>query len=217
MMSVAMLLVSGYLWRFWKNKMGLFTTYGNKTDEALMVLIQGGDHRAFHNLYTRYSARLNGFFFKMLWADSEMAEDYVQDLFTKIIDRPELYKTEYKVKPWLFQIAFNMCKNAYRKRSFEQDYRQHLESEGIHLAHIEQKLDHKLQFDLLSQALSELNEDQRTIFLLRYQQEMTVEEISEIFEIPPGTVKSRLFSVRQQLILKVNDDQKITRHGKEQI
>ena len=193
--------------------MGLFTAYHKKTDEVLMVLIQSGDHRAFQQLYERYAARLNGFFFNMLWSNSEMAEDYVQDLFTKIIDRPELYKQEYLVKPWLFQIASNMCKNAYRKNSFETAYRQHLEAEGIHLAHIEQRLDHRLQSDLLSKELDKLDEDQRSIFLLRYQQDMTIEELSETFDIPPGTVKSRLFTLRKQL-LETIDDQKTTNHGR---
>ena len=191
--------------------MGLFTAYHKKTDETLMILIQNGDHRAFQNLYDRYATRLNGFFFKMLWSDAEMAEDFVQDLFTKIIDRPELFKTEYKVKPWLFQIAANMCKNAYRKNSFERAYRQHLESEGIHLAHIETKLDHSIQFDLLSKAMNNLEEDNRSIFLLRYQQDMTIEELSETFDIPTGTVKSRLFNLRKQLLTAI-EDQKTTNH-----
>lgn len=192
--------------------MGLFTSYHNKTDEALMILIQSGDHRAFKHLYDRYAHRLKGFFYKMLWSDSEMAEDYVQDLFTKLIDRPELYREAYKVRPWLFQIASNMCKNAYRKQSFEQQYRLQLEKEGIHLAHIEQNIDHQLQSDMLSVALEALDEDSRTIFLLRYQQELSIEEISDAFSIPAGTVKSRLFNLRKLLLSKVEDDQKSINH-----
>lgn len=197
--------------------MGLFTSYHKKTDESLMILMQKGDHRAFQCIYERYAPRLNGFFFKMLWLDAEMAEDYVQDLFTKIIDKPELYKESYNVKPWLFQIAANMCKNAYRRQSFEQAYRQHLEKEGVHLAYIEQNIDYKLQSDQLSVALAQLEEDHRTIFLLRYQQEMSIEEIAETFDLPQGTVKSRLYTIRQLLLEKLKDDQKSNYHEREGI
>lgn len=188
--------------------MGLLTNYSKKTDEQLMALMQHGDHRAFQWLYDRYSARLNAFFFKMLWSDSEMAEDYVHDLFAKLIDRPELYREGNRVKSWLFQIAANMCKNAYRKRAFEQSYRQHLESEGIYLGTVERRIDEGIQLDLLTTALARLEEEPRTIFLLRYQQDLTIAEIAEIYDLPEGTIKSRLYHLRMHLAKVVDDTEK---------
>ena len=72
--------------------MTLFTSYHKKTDEDLMALLQRGDHRAFGHIYDRYAPRLKAFFVRMLWADQELAEDQVHDLFSKIIDTPELFK-----------------------------------------------------------------------------------------------------------------------------
>ena len=143
-----------------------------------MVLIKQGDHRAFSHLYDRFAPGLNGFFIKMLWSDTALAEDQVQDLFTKILDRPELFKDGYKVKPWLFQIASNMCKNTYRKRAFEVDYRQHLMNEGIQFASLESRMDEQIQLDLLTKSLDRLSEEERSIFLLRYQQELSIKELS---------------------------------------
>lgn len=187
--------------------MGLFTAYTKQTNEQLMVLVQNGDHRAFSHLYDRISGRLNAFFFKMLWNDPVMAEDYVHDLFAKLIDRPELYRQGYAVMPWLFQIASNMCKNAYRKREFEISYRRHLDKEGIQLSTIEQQIDERLQMDLLSAALAKMDEDQRTVFLLRYQQELTIKEIATIYGLPEGTIKSRLHYIRNRLAEQLNDNQ----------
>lgn len=179
-----------------------------------MVLIQNGDHRAFEQLYDRYAHRLNAFFYKMLWSDRELAEDSVHDLFTKIIDRPELFKPDFEVKPWLFRIASNMCKNTYRKRAFENEYRSQLEEQGIALSGVEQKLDEELQFDLLSKALDKLEEDRRTLFLLRYQQDLSVKELSDIYDLPEGTIKSRLFYIKKILAGAIEYDKTISKNEK---
>jgi RNA polymerase sigma-70 factor (ECF subfamily) len=179
-----------------------------------MVLIQDGDHRAFDKLYERYAHRLNGFFYKMLWSNREMAEDQVHDLFTRIIDRPELYKKGYDVKPWLFRIASNMCKNAYRKRSFENTYRAQLEDQQIILSSVERKLDEGIQSGMLHEALDKLDEDRRSMFLLRYQQELSLKEIAVIFDLPEGTVKSRIFYIKKLLAGAIEDDQNILKDGK---
>ena len=186
--------------------MGVFTNYNNKSDEQLMIRIQDGDHRAFEHLYDRYAPRLNAFFYKMLWSDREMAEDSVHDLFMKIIYRPELYKAEYKVRPWLFQIAANLCKNVYRKASFEKAYRERLEKQQILLPSIEREIDNNIKLEMLDEALQTLDESRKSIFLLRYQQELSLKEIADICELPEGTIKSRLFYIKKFLAQIIEED-----------
>ncbi|WP_421871825.1 RNA polymerase sigma factor [Marinoscillum sp.] len=179
-----------------------------------MILTQSGDHRAFSHLYDRFAPRLNAFFYKMLWSDSELAEDHVHDLFTKIVDRPDLFKEGNLVKAWLFQIASNMCKNTYRKRQFETVYLEHLKSQGLQITTMDSKLDEELQMNLITSALKLLSEDDRSLFLLRYQQEIGIQELANIFEIPEGTVKSRLFALRKHLANSIKDEIKPVSHGK---
>jgi RNA polymerase sigma-70 factor (ECF subfamily) len=187
----------------------LFASYSNKTDEALMVLVQGGDHRAFSQLYDRYAGRLKAFFRRMLWLDDELAEDQVHDLFTKIIDRPELYKAEYRFKSWVFQIASNMCKNMYRKRSFEQEYRAQLVNEGIGFMDPGKKIDEEVLMDILAKALETMDEDLMTLFLLRNQQDMSIAELARIFDVPEGTIKSRLFQIRKELAQLLTEEKQL--------
>ena len=71
--------------------MSLFgTTYHKKSDEQLMELIKENNQKAFGELYDRYAERLINYFYRMLWKDQEKAEDFTQDLFTKIIQKPTL-------------------------------------------------------------------------------------------------------------------------------
>ncbi len=180
-----------------------------------MILVQNGDHRAFSHLYDRYAPKLNAFFYRMLWSDKNMAEDHAHDLFSRIIERPQLYKSEYLVKPWLFKIASNLCKNAYRKRSFEMEYQKQMEQQGIQLPRIERTIDEEIMADQLHEELDKLDEDRRTMFLLRYQQDMSIVEIAETMDLPEGTIKSRLFYVKKFLSDRLEDQPKKVRNGNE--
>lgn len=171
----------------------------NKTDEELMVLVKSRNHQAFSIIYNRYADRLNAFFFRMLWSNREMSEDFVHDLFSKIINKPELYDESYEVKPWLFRIASNMCKNAYRKRSFEEAYREAYGSDEPITLQQEEQLDEVILTDQIHEILDTMGEERKLIFLLRYQQELPIQAISELLDLSEGTIKSRLFYTREKI------------------
>ena len=176
-----------------------FQKHLKKSDKELMVLIKSRDHQAFTILYKRYADRLNAFFYRMLWADRAMSEDFVHDLFSKIIKKPELYNEDYEVKAWLFRIAANMCKNAYRKRAFEAAYNEAHRDEHMFDSWNDEKLDEVILTDQIHQLLDQMEEERKLIFLLRYQQELSIEVIAEMLDISQGTVKSRLFYTREKL------------------
>ena len=177
----------------------IFRKHINKTDEELMILVKSRDHQAFSILYNRYADRLNAFFFRMLWSDREMSEDYVHDLFSKLINKPELYDERYEVKPWLFRIASNMCKNAYRKRDFEDAYRQFHGNEEPVIEAGEFEMDEVILTDQIHELLNQMGEERKMIFLLRYQQELPIQTIADMLDISEGTIKSRLFYTKEKL------------------
>jgi len=177
----------------------IFNRHQHKSDEELMVLVKSKNHQAFSIIYKRYADRLNAFFFRMLWADREMSEDFVHDLFSKIINKPDLYDENYMVKPWLFRIAANMCKNAYRKRDFEVAFREQHGLEDVFYARHDEKLDEVILTDQVHQLLDKMEEERKMVFLLRYQQELPIETIASMLEISEGTVKSRLYYTREKL------------------
>ena len=90
--------------------------YQEMTDESLMIAVSKGDQRAFDEIYQRYSSPLLGFFIRMLWKDREKAEDFVHDIFAKIIRKPELFDPKRSFKTWVYSVANNMCKNEYKKQ-----------------------------------------------------------------------------------------------------
>jgi RNA polymerase sigma-70 factor, ECF subfamily len=184
--------------------MGIFHRPEKKTDAELMLRLQRGDRTAFPVLYDRYAGRLCNFFLRMMDQDSGRAQDLTHDLFLKIIEEPGRYDPERRFDTWIFHIAYNMCKNEYRREESRNEYRQRLggeepfTAESAHSRH-----DERIFTEALDRQLKQLDERHRMVFLLRYQQELPLREIAEILGCPEGTVKSRLFTALKALSAKL--------------
>jgi RNA polymerase sigma-70 factor (ECF subfamily) len=168
-----------------------------------MSRICKGDTGAFDVLYHRYSQRLLHYFYKMFGGDEELAQDFLQSLFLKIIEKPEQYKKGYNFQSWIFTVAHNMCKNEYRRKETEKRF-----SNEISKIHQDDYSDHKLVDDRIDyskfknamyEELSKIEPEHRSIFILRFQEQLSIPEIKEIIGCSEGTVKSRLFYTTKKL------------------
>jgi RNA polymerase sigma-70 factor (ECF subfamily) len=176
--------------------------YQQLADEKLIVAITNGDSSAFNELYKRYNERLLYYFYRMLWNDKEIAQDFMQDLFMKIIDKPHLFDVERKFSTWIFSIAHNMCKNEYRNRVVRDIIEKGTDTEYI--PDDEETTNYSsFQIEDVFSCLNEFDEMHRTAFLLKYREGLSIDEISSILELPVGTVKSRLFYTRKKIQKKL--------------
>lgn len=173
-------------------------TYQQLSDEKLTIFISNGDVAAFNELYNRYNERILYYFYRMLWNDKELAQDFLQDLFMKIIDKLNTFSTDRKFSTWVFSIAHNMCKNEYRKRqiralaALEQDV-------ACDAFDDETAVYSALQIEDVFDCLNDLDELHRTAFLLKYREGLSIEAIGAVLDLPVGTVKSRLFYTRKRI------------------
>ena len=173
------------------------------SDEDLMNKASGGNERALEEIYHRYSRPLLRYFYRMLWQDKSKAEDFLHDLFIKIMEKSNHFDTEKTFSTWIYSVAHNMCKNEYRKQAFRASVRMPLNgsSETTSNESITHSLDGAAFHKALETVLSEEGEDARTIFILRHELEMPFAEIGEVIHCPEGTVKSRLFYLKKKLAL----------------
>ena len=86
------------------------------SDEDLMMQVKDNNAAAFEELYNRYSDILLHYLYKMLGGSETQAQDFLHDIFLKIIEKPYLFDQSKKFKTWVFQIAHNKCKNEYRRK-----------------------------------------------------------------------------------------------------
>ncbi len=172
-------------------------------DEALMRRIQRGNERALEVLYERYSLRLVNYFHRMLGGDHDKAQDFPQDLFLRLVKRPEAFDTGRPFSTWIFAVAHNMCKNDYRRlevRSRDStvaELQQVLQAPSVN--DLDQAIDGRAFREAVVEALAAFDPDQRTTFLLRYQENRSIREIGQAIDCSEGTVKSRLFYTTRKL------------------
>lgn len=177
----------------------------NKTssDSELMQQIVSGDQAAFGELYLRYKDRMYYYFYRMLGHSSDVANDFLQELFMKLIERPESYNSLYSFTTWFYSIANNMCKNEYRRRSIRLEYLEH-EAFEPKLEYLNDSvLEPEPVIEKVFQTLDQLGEEHRSAFVLRYREGFSIKEVAEILELPEGTVKSRLFYAKKILAGKL--------------
>jgi RNA polymerase sigma-70 factor (ECF subfamily) len=169
--------------------------YRRYSDEELMERLQEGEVSSFDELYRRYSRRLLHYFYRMLNGNEDKAQDFLQNICLTLIEKAHMYNRKGKFSSWLFTIASNMCKNEYRRNG------KRVPIDCVNLdAHaicpvktIEEAVDQSSFRDCLHKALYTLDCDKKNVFLLRFQEQCTIKEISQILGCAEGTVKSRLF------------------------
>jgi RNA polymerase sigma-70 factor, ECF subfamily len=176
-----------------------YNNYEQLSDEQLFDLVRTGTTTAFDELYNRYSHRLFHYLLRMLNGDENRAQDLLQDVFMKILNKRNLFSESSQFSTWIFTIAHNQCKNEYRSLSThkevsleEADYLADHSSEPSQVAeHIDQHIFHRH----LLKIINSLSPVQRSVFLLRFQENLTIPEIARIMKCPAGTVKSRLHNI----------------------
>ena len=180
------------------------------TDEELISRFQKGDERAYVELVNRYKDRLLNFVFQFL-GDIEQAEDVVQDTMLRLYEKKHYYKEIAKFSTWIYTIARNLANTELRKKKRRKTtYLSQLSKERqFEIPAIQDDVDQSIQNefinDRIQSAISNLPEHFKVVIILRDIQELSYEEISNIVEVPLGTIKSRINRARIQLQAELLD------------
>lgn len=165
-------------------------------DTALVLRAQQGDTGAFHELVERYDRRLLYFVLRLL-PDADLALDILQDVWLVLFRRIGELRTPEAFRVWLYQIAHDRTVDVLRRqRRLEQVHE--VLRDGFHepVAGPEEAIE---QAELVHHALRLLSKEHREVLLLRFLEEMSLEEIAETLRCSLGTVKSRLHYARHAL------------------
>lgn len=179
--------------------MTLFRTFKrDETDEQLMErFATKKSEKAFEELYGRYAPRLKGFFMRMFFGNATLADDFLQELFLRIYEARGSYQSGKCFSTWVFSMAYNLCKNEYRHREIVEEYlsqQSYIEEKDYCVApEFEAVYDRQVFNEQLKKVLVSLTDEQRAAYTLRYEEELSVQEIAQVLHCPEGTVKSRLF------------------------
>jgi RNA polymerase sigma-70 factor (ECF subfamily) len=164
------------------------------SDEELMHRVLVGDQDALGALVVRYHHSLLGYLYRMTDGDRPLAEDLVQETFTRLL-RPAHFQLGRPFRPWLYAIATNLARDSYRSAAAR---RTTTAPEAL-LAEQpdpeptpEQRAITADEGRAVRAALRQLGEEYRVTLALRFYQGLRLEEVAQALDVPLGTVKSRL-------------------------
>lgn len=180
-------------------------------DDQLIARTLEGDREAFGDLVRKYQDRLFNGMVQILRHEAE-AEDTVQEAFILALTKLDSFRGKSGFYTWLFRIAYNVAITRIRKRkpttSLENPTTQLQLQLPSALPAPEAGMVQQERAQQLMQALSQLSDEHRHILVLREMEGMDYSAISQVLELPVGTVRSRLHRARMQLkeILEISLD-----------
>jgi RNA polymerase sigma factor (sigma-70 family) len=166
-------------------------------DARLIRRVVNGDRKAFETLYRLYYPRLSHFLIRMLRRPT-VVEEVINDTLLIVWNKADTYNGHSKVSTWIFAIAYRRALKALRRvdEPMEDIFAEYRESGE---PGPEQLLGRQQVSVVLTQALTGLSHDHRTVVDLAYFHEMGYREIAEIMDCPVDTVKTRMYHARRNL------------------
>ncbi|MFD6439021.1 RNA polymerase sigma factor SigW [Peribacillus sp. NPDC060186] len=166
-----------------------------------------GDHNAFGEIVELYKDKVFQICFRML-GNRQEAEDLAQEAFVRAFVNIRSFNIQMKFSTWLYRIATNLCIDRLRKK--KPDFYLDAEvsgTEGLNMysqiasdmAKPEDEVESLELQETIQVEIMKLPEKYRSVIVLKYIEELSLKEISEILDLPVGTVKTRIHRGREAL------------------
>jgi RNA polymerase sigma factor (sigma-70 family) len=173
------------------------------SDHELVRLAARGNADAFRRLVDDHQRLVAHVVFRMV-PDTGDREDLCQEVFIRVYQKLRTFRFQSKLSTWIARVAYTVCLNHLAKKRIETTM------DRIDVEEMEGDRGHPLGLDsadtgneemraFVRTRVQELPLPYRVAVTLHYLEDMTVQEIGELMEIPAGTVKSHLFRARAML------------------
>jgi RNA polymerase sigma-70 factor (ECF subfamily) len=180
------------------------TARPTRTDEQLLEAYRGGDKASFAQLVERYQRELFHFLVRFV-GDRAAAEDVFQETFLQVHQSAQSFDPHRRFRPWLFTIAANKARDLMRSQArrptnpLQASISPGDEESGQFIDLMEsaaslpsEPMEKRELQRLVHGTVMSMPEHLREILLLSYFHQFPYKQISDILDIPLGTVKSRL-------------------------
>lgn len=173
--------------------------------ELIKLTLSTKDSRFFSVLYDRYAPYVYNKCFSFVDTKEE-AQDLTHDIFIKVYLSLKTFKNESKFSTWLYSITYNFCVNFISKKKIKYnldiDQLEHIQDEGEENGTEEDFDILQINYAKLQEILRMLDVQDRIILLMKYQDDLSIKEISELLKIGVSAVKMRLQRSKQKVMKK---------------
>lgn len=185
------------------------TELDHKYISSLVVKLQQGDSEAFNQLYSMTYNKVYNYARHYL-RDDFMAQDAVQEVFILALKNISKLKDTTLFIAWLNQISFHVCYDICRKNS--NTYGNISDPELLEILHDDKEssnpeahTQHEAELDALRDAIAHLPNHEKQCIILRYYNDMKIEEIVDVLGYSRSSVKRYLISGRENLAKYLSD------------
>ena len=186
-------------------------------DEALLIRqVRAGDAEAFEYFVRRYQRRITRVAYRLL-RDSGEADSAAQESFLRAYQNLDHFREGSTFETWLTRICINWCKDRLKRRRLVVYFHEspaEPEDSGPRdtVSHPDpsperRTLSREIR-DRLRIAMAALSPRQRTVFVLKHFEELSIPEIADLTGLDNGTIKSHLFRAAQKMRQRLEDLQK---------
>lgn len=172
--------------------------YVGTQEQLLLERIQNGDKKAFADLVSDYEKPIYRICYRF-FGNEEDSLDTVQEVFIKIYRYIGKFEGKSSLKTWIYRIAANTCITAFEKKKKEKEGFFKVFSDWFNSFYQTSPEDQVIERETsllnvktVTEKLSDLPEIYRMPVILKDIEGFSMDKISEILEIPLGTVKSRI-------------------------
>lgn len=174
----------------------------SQTDYELIQKIALGDKKAFELLYYRYQKEVLGVATRLMKSKA-LAEEIVQNVWLKMIQKASEFKDHGSARSWLLTITKNMCLNEIKssqKWHYIDSEEAEIFFESAEENHFSNDFWNELEIEKAKKCLETLNERQRVALVLFYLEEKPLKELAEELSLQVNAVKALLFRARQRML-----------------
>ena len=189
--------------------------YAQMDDRTLVRLVVEGDSRAFEPLFMRHKDIIYAMLVKRS-CNTDDVDDMLQEAFMKAFVNIDRYNPDYDFGAWICAIAKNTFvdfNRSRRSKALNPDNNLPLDSRHTKTAQAtaptpEESIINAQQRAQIERYIATLPEDYRRLFIMRFVEEYTYEEIAETLQMKLGTVKTRIFRVRAMMCKLITEGEK---------
>lgn len=184
----------------------------NRLSDKEIVKKSLADIDYFACLYDRYESRLLRYVKRIALVNEEQAHDILQESFIKIWRNLNDFDQSLKLSSWIYRIVHNETVSYWRKqKSFGKDQEVKLDTNHFENIPVDfEPNEDKEQKDILTHEVLELLPlKYKTVLVLKFMEDMSYHEISDILKIPEGTVASWINRAKG-MFMKVASDEHIS-------
>lgn len=192
-----------------KFKLGKEDSYAHLTDEELVQkIVKSSSPMLFGKLYDRYIKVVYNKCYSFSKTESE-AEDLTQDVFLMLYMKLGTFKGKSKFSTWMYSLTYNFCTNYVNR-----DKQRKMRDKSVPVEYSMQKISDdevsddeifQMQSKKLNRALTLITPEDKSILLLKYQDETPIKELASLMELTESAVKMRLKRAKARIVEVYNE------------